>query len=91
MTNGWRRRLTARLSRGYGPTEKAFEFCLNLLRQRRTKMTSATTATMMKMLDTLPEALQDRALEHLREYIEDIREEMQWNESFSKSQRKGCT
>jgi hypothetical protein len=54
-------------------------------------MTSATTATMMKMLDTLPEALQDRALEHLREYIEDIREEMQWNESFSKSQRKGCT
>ncbi|MFV9690770.1 MAG: hypothetical protein ACNY01_07370 [Desulfobacteria bacterium] len=50
-------------------------------------MTSATTATMMKMLDTFPEALQDRALEHLREYIEDIREEMQWNESFSKSQR----
>lgn len=80
--------MTARLSRGHGPTEKAFEFCLNLLRQRRTKMTSAT---MMKMLDTLPEALQDRALEHLREYIEDIREEMQWNESFSKSQRKLAT
>ena len=54
-------------------------------------MTSATTATMMKLLDTLPEGLQDRALEHMREYIEDIREEMQWNESFSKPQSKLVT
>ena len=51
-------------------------------------MTSATTATIMKMLDTLPEGLQNRVLEHMREYIEDIREEMQWNESFSRSQSK---
>ncbi len=51
-------------------------------------MTSATTATMMKILETLPEGLQDRVLEHMREYIEDVREEMQWNGSFSKSQSK---
>lgn len=51
-------------------------------------MTSATTATMIKILNTLPEGLQDRVLEHMREYIEDIREEMQWNESFSNSQSK---
>jgi len=38
-------------------------------------MMSATTATIVKILDTLPEGLQDRVLEHLREYIEDIREE----------------
>ena len=40
------------------------------------------------MLETLPEGLQERALEHLREYIEDIREDMQWNESFAHSQSK---
>jgi len=54
-------------------------------------MTSATTATMMKMLDTLPKGLQERALEHLREYLEDIREDMQWDDSFSKSQSKLST
>lgn len=51
-------------------------------------MTSATTATMIKILNTLPEGLQDRVLEHMCEYIEDVREEMQWHESFSKSQSK---
>ena len=51
-------------------------------------MTSATTATMMKILETLPEGLQDRILEHMREYIEDVKEEMQWNDSFAKSQPK---
>ena len=54
-------------------------------------MTTTVTVTMMKMLDTLPEGLQERALEHLREYIEDIREDMQWNESFSHSQSKLVT
>jgi hypothetical protein len=52
-------------------------------------MTSTPTATtIMKMLDTLPEGMQDRILEHMREYITDIREEMQWNESFNKSQHQ---
>ncbi len=40
------------------------------------------------MLDTLPEGMQDRILEHMREYIADIREETQWNESFNKSQHQ---
>ncbi len=51
-------------------------------------MTSATAETMAKMVEQLPRGLQDRVLEHLREYIEDIREEMKWDESFSKSQDK---
>ena len=51
-------------------------------------MTSATAETMAKMVEQLPTGLQDRVLEHLREYIEDIREDMKWNESFSKSQDK---
>lgn len=51
-------------------------------------MTSATAETMAKMIEQLPEGIQDRVLEHLREYIIDIREEMKWNESFSKPQNK---
>jgi hypothetical protein len=51
-------------------------------------MESAATNTISKMLEALPEQFQDRVLEHMREYIEDIREEVNWSESFSKSQNK---
>ena len=49
-------------------------------------MASAPTMTIMKMLETLPEQLQDRVVEHVRDYIEDLRDEARWNESFSKTQ-----
>jgi len=39
-------------------------------------MTSATAETIAKMVEQLPRGLQDRVLVYLREYIEDIREEM---------------
>jgi hypothetical protein len=51
-------------------------------------MESSTTVTMTKMLETLPEQLQDRVLEHMREYIEDIRDDAKWTESFSRTQNK---
>jgi len=51
-------------------------------------MMSATTATIVKILDTLPEGLQDRVLDHLYEYLQDIREENQWEKSFSETQDK---
>lgn len=51
-------------------------------------MGTAATATMIKMLETLPEPLQDRVLEHMRDYIEDVRDEAKWSESFSKTQSK---
>jgi len=51
-------------------------------------MTTATTETIVKILDTLPEALQDRVLDHLYDYLQDIREEEQWQKSFSRSQNK---
>ena len=39
-------------------------------------MSSATTiATITKMLETLPGPAQDRVAEHMREYIEDVRDE----------------
>lgn len=50
-------------------------------------MPSAATATVIKMLEALPEQAQDRVVEHLREYIEDLRDEVLWNESFSRTQR----
>jgi hypothetical protein len=51
-------------------------------------MESTATVTIKKMLEALPEQFQDRVLEHMREYIEDIKEEAKWAESFSKSQSK---
>lgn len=51
-------------------------------------MESAATVTMIRLLETLPEPLQDRALEHMRDYIEDIRDEARWSESFSRTQGK---
>ena len=44
--------------------------------------------TMIKMLETLLEEIQERVLDHMRHYIDDIREETMWSESFSKSQSK---
>ena len=38
------------------------------------------------MLETAPEQFQDRVVEHVREYIEDLRDEARWNESFSRTQ-----
>jgi hypothetical protein len=49
-------------------------------------MSSEATATIVKMLETLPERAQDRVVEHLREYIENLRDEERWNESFSRTQ-----
>ena len=49
-------------------------------------MPSEATVTIIKMLETLPEQAQDRVVEHLREYIEDLRDETLWNESFSRTQ-----
>ncbi len=51
-------------------------------------MESATTMTMIKILETIPNELQEQVVEHMRYYIEDILEETKWNESFSKSQNK---
>ncbi|MDI9434285.1 MAG: hypothetical protein QM570_21415 [Planctomycetota bacterium] len=42
--------------------------------------------TVLKMLETLPEHVQDRVVEHLREYIEDLRDEASWNEAFSRTE-----
>jgi len=50
--------------------------------------TTAPIATMIKMLESLPEQAQERVMEHLRVYIEEIREEANWNNSFAKNSNK---
>ncbi|MEI6610171.1 MAG: hypothetical protein WCO53_10570 [Deltaproteobacteria bacterium] len=49
--------------------------------------TSAST-TMMKMMESLPEPVQERALEHMQQYIEDIRDELKWSDAFGNPQGK---
>ncbi len=49
-------------------------------------MPSEATITLVKMMETLPKQAQDQVVEHLREYIEELRDEMQWEESFSNTQ-----
>jgi len=53
---------------------------------REPGMSSAAIITVMKMIESLPEAAQDQVVEHLQEYIEDLRDEFQWNVSFKKTQ-----
>ncbi|PJC73103.1 MAG: hypothetical protein CO013_07615 [Syntrophobacterales bacterium CG_4_8_14_3_um_filter_58_8] len=48
-------------------------------------MPTSAGITMMKMIESLPEPVQERALEHMQQYIEDIRDELKWNESFGNS------
>jgi len=49
-------------------------------------MSATIIATVVKMMESLPDPVQDRVVEHLREYIEDIREELQWDTTFKKTQ-----
>ena len=51
-------------------------------------MSPANIATVVKMLESLPKVAQDRVIEHLREYIESMRDELQWDDSFNKSHLK---
>ena len=48
---------------------------------------SKRIATLVKMMESLPETLQDRVVEHLREYLEDLRDEEQWNVSFQNTEQ----
>ena len=51
-------------------------------------MSSAAIATVMKMLESLPEPAQEQVVEHLREYVEDLRDELQWDRLYAKTQEQ---
>ena len=48
-------------------------------------MTTAT-ATLVKILETLPEPVQDQVVDHLKLYVEELQDELQWDMAFKKTQ-----
>ncbi|MBW1697059.1 MAG: hypothetical protein JRK26_09705 [Deltaproteobacteria bacterium] len=54
-------------------------------------MPSTAIATVEKMLESLPEEVQERVVEHLREYILDLQDELQWDARFKRTQDKLIT
>lgn len=51
-------------------------------------MASNAIATITRMMETLPEALQNQIVEHLREYIAELEDELRWEASFNRTQGK---
>ena len=49
-------------------------------------MPSTAVVTVVKMLESLPEPVQDRIADHLREYIADLRDELRWDDHFQRTQ-----
>jgi len=49
-------------------------------------VSSTAIATLIKMIESLPETAQDRVVEHLREYLEDLQDELEWDALFKKTQ-----
>jgi len=49
-------------------------------------MSSTAIATLIKMMESLPETAQDQVVEHLREYLEDLQDGLQWDTLFKKTQ-----
>lgn len=48
-------------------------------------MSSAAITTIVKMVESLPDDLQERVSEHIREYIADLKDEERWDSSFQRS------
>ena len=51
-------------------------------------MASNAIATITRMMETLPEALQNQIVEHLREYIAELEDELHWEVSFNRTQEQ---
>jgi DNA-binding transcriptional regulator GbsR (MarR family) len=51
-------------------------------------MSSPAITTVIKMMESLSEDVQDRVAEHLKEYLEDLQDELKWDNSFKKTQQK---
>jgi len=49
-------------------------------------MSSAAIATIVKMVESLSDELQERVVEHIRDYIADLEDEKLWDTSFQRTQ-----
>ena len=48
-------------------------------------MSSPAITTIVKMVESLPDELQEQVVEHIRAYLAEIEEEKQWDESFKRT------
>ena len=51
-------------------------------------MVSPALTNILKTIEELPESIQNKLAEHLREYLADLEDEEQWDEAFAKTQDK---
>ncbi len=49
-------------------------------------MSSTAIATIVKMLESLPDELQEKIVEHIRDYIADLEDEKRWDTLFQQTQ-----
>ena len=49
-------------------------------------MSSEAITTIVKMIESLPKETQDQVVDHLREYIDELQDEMKWEQSFKRTQ-----
>jgi hypothetical protein len=49
-------------------------------------MNSTAIATMVKMMERLPAGTQEQVVEHMRQYLADLEDEVLWDEQFAHSQ-----
>jgi glycerate-2-kinase len=49
-------------------------------------MSSASITTIVKMVESLPDNLQEKVIEHIRDYITDLEDEQRWDTSFKQTQ-----
>ena len=49
-------------------------------------MSSAAITTILKMVESLPDDLQEKVVEHIRDYITDLEDEKRWDASFNRTQ-----
>jgi hypothetical protein len=49
-------------------------------------MTTKAITTLIKMMEAMPENAQYQVVEHLRDYIENMRDEMHWDTLFKKTE-----
>jgi len=49
-------------------------------------MSSPAIEDLVKMVESLPDAVQIQVIEHLREYIADLQDEQRWDAAFNRTQ-----
>jgi len=61
---------------------------LQVERKGQLVVTSTAIVTMTKLMETLPEPVQNHLVEHLRDYVAEMQDEEQWGSLFNKTQEQ---